>query len=149
MADITRWEPFSELTTVRDAMDALFDQALVRRPRSLLTAMGESLAVDMYETENEVVVKATVPGVKPEDIDVSVVGDTLTIKGETKEEENVERQNYIRRERRYGRFSRTLSLPSHVNTSKAEAEFEDGVLTLTLPKAEEAKAKTITVKSKK
>jgi len=102
----------------------------------------------MYETDQEVVIKTSVPGVKPEDIDITVVGDTLTIKGETKAEEKVERANYIRQERRYGAFSRSLTLPTSIVAEKAKAEFENGVLTLTLPKAEEVKPKTIKVKAK-
>lgn len=88
------------------------------------------------------------PGVKPEDIDITITGDTLTIKGEVKAEEKVEKANYIRRERRYGAFSRSLTLPTSVVAEKAKAEFENGVLTLTLPKAEEVKPKTIKVKAK-
>jgi HSP20 family protein len=106
------------------------------------------LAVDMYETDEEVVVKTAAPGVKPEDIDVNITGDVLIIKGETKTEEKVEEASYIRQERRYGAFSRSLALPSTVVADKATAEFENGVLTLTLPKAEEVKPKTIKVKAK-
>jgi HSP20 family protein len=102
----------------------------------------------MYETDDDVVVKTAVPGIKSEEIDVSITGDVLTIKGETKAEEKVEKANYVRQERRYGAFSRSLSLPSTVVADKATAEFENGVLTLTLPKAEEVKPKTIPVKAK-
>ena len=89
------------------------------------------------------------PGVKPEDIDVSVVGDTLTIKGETKSEEQFEEGSYIRKERHFGSFQRTFSLPASVASDKAKAEFENGVLTLTLPKTEAAKPKSIKVTMKK
>lgn len=147
---IIRREPFRELISLRDAMDRLFEESFVR-PWGWIAPITESLAVDMYETKDEIVVKTAVPGVKPENIDVSVVGDTLTIKGEFKEEkeEGVEKGNYIRRERRYGSFSRSLSLPTAVNVEKASAEFEHGVLKLTLPKAEEVKPKTIEIKAKK
>lgn len=145
---IIRREPFRELISLRDAMDRLFEESFVR-PWSWFAPLTETLAVDMYETKDNIVVKASVPGVKPEDIDVSVVGDTLTIKGQIKEEEEVEKENYIRRERRYGSFCRTLSLPTAVNVDKASAEFENGVLKLTLPKAEEVKPKTIEIKTKK
>lgn len=145
---IIRREPFRELISLRDAMDRLFEESFVR-PWSWFAPLTETLAVDMYETKDNIVVKASVPGVKPEDIDVSVVGDTLTIKGQIKEEEEVEKENYIRRERRYGSFCRTLSLPTAVNVDKASAEFEHGVLKLTLPKAEEVKPKTIEIKTKK
>jgi len=104
-------------------------------------------AVDMYETENQVVVKAALPGIKPEDIDVKIVGNSLSIKGEVKQEQEHKGRQYIRRERRYGSFSRTLSIPD-VDADKVKAEFENGVLTLQLPKPESAKPRVIEVKSK-
>lgn len=147
--NLVRWEPWSDLMSLREAMDRLFEESVVRPRAGWLAPLGaESLAVDMYETDEEVVVRTAVPGVKPEDIDVSITGDVLTIKGETRAEEKVEKANYIRQERRYGAFSRSLSLPSIVMADKATADFENGVLTLTLPKAEEVKPKTITVKAK-
>jgi HSP20 family protein len=148
MANIIRWEPFNELVSLRDAMDRLFEESIVR-PRSTLNTLADGPAVDMYETKDDVVVKASVPGVKAEDIDVSVVGDILTIKGEFKQEDNVDKENYHRRERRFGSFARTLTLPATVDVDKASAEFEQGVLKLTLPKAEEVKPKTIEIKAKK
>jgi HSP20 family protein len=147
--NLVRWEPWSDLMSLREAMDRLFEESVVRPRAGRLAPLGaESLAVDMYETEDEVVVKTAVPGVKSEDIDVSITGDVLTIKGETKAEEKVGKANYIRQERRYGVFSRSLSLPSTVVADKATAEFQNGVLILTLPKAEEVKPKTIQVKAK-
>jgi HSP20 family protein len=129
-------------------MDRLFEESFIRPRRGWpAVSEGEPLAVDMYENENEVVVKTAVPGIKPEDIDISVTRDILTIQGETKAEEKVEKANYVRQERRYGAFARHLSLPSTVIAEKATAKFEDGVLTLTLPKAEEAKPKTIKIKA--
>lgn len=145
---ITRWEPFSELMSLRDAMDRLFEESFVRPSRLLGMPAAGTVPVDMYQQDGNLVVKAPIPGVKPEDIDITVVGDTLTIKGETKEEKEVKEENVIRRERRFGAFSRSVSLPSPVDTSKANATFENGVLTLTLPIAEEAKPKTIQVKAK-
>jgi HSP20 family protein len=147
--NLVRWEPWSDLMSLREAMDRLFEESVVRPRTGWLAPLGaETLAVDMYETDDEVVVKTATPGVNPEDIDVSITGDVLTIKGETKAEEKVEKANYVRQERRYGAFSRSLSLPSTVVADKAKAEFEGGVLTLTLPKAEEVKPKTIQVKAK-
>jgi HSP20 family protein len=102
----------------------------------------------MYEENDNVVVKAAIPGAKAEDIDVSINGDVLTIKGETKSSEEIEEENYIYREQRYGSFSRSVGLPANVNTEDAEADFEDGILTLTMPKLEEAKPRQISVKSK-
>jgi HSP20 family protein len=147
MANIIRWEPFNELVSLRDAMDRLFEESIIR-PRGMIESFAEGLAVDMFQTKDEVIVKAAIPGVKPEDIDVSVSNDVLTIKGEFKQEENVERENYIRRERRFGSFSRALPLPLPVNVEKASAEFEHGILKLVLPKAEEVKPKSIEIKTK-
>ncbi|MCK4316173.1 MAG: Hsp20/alpha crystallin family protein, partial [Anaerolineae bacterium] len=108
----------------------------------------ESLAVDMYETDDAIIVKTAVPGVKPEDLDVSIVGDTLTIRGKTKAEKEIKKENYIRRERRCGSFCRSLVVPLPVMVDEAEAEFENGILTLTLPKAEEVRPKAIKIKAK-
>ena len=149
MAHLVRWEPFRDLVSLREAMDRLFEESFVRPRAGWLAPFGvEGLAVDMYETDEAVVVKSSVPGVKAEDIDITITGDTLTIKGETKAEEKVEKANYVRQERRYGAFSRSLSMPTSIVAEKAKAEFEDGVLTLTLPKAEEVKPKSIKVKTK-
>lgn len=144
MADITRWDPFSEMASLRQTMDRLFDET---RPwRVFAGTNGESyFPVDLYETNDEVVVKASLPGVRPEDIDISVTGQLLTLKGESKEEHEEKQHNYFRRERRSGTFVRQLSLPTEVDSDKAQAVFEHGVLRLTLPKAEAMKPKTIKV----
>jgi HSP20 family protein len=130
-------------------MDRLFEESVVRPGGAALAppAAG-TLAVDVYETDEDVVVKASVPGVDPEELDISITGDTLTIKGETRAEEEVEEESYVYRERRYGVFSRSMTIPTSVKTDEADAEFEDGILTLRLPKAEEVKPKTIKVKTK-
>lgn len=104
--------------------------------------------MDMYETDNAVVVKVSVPGVKPEEVQVSVVGDTLTIRGEFKADEKVENGQYFCRELARGQFARSVSLPGMVQADKAKAEFENGLLTIELPKAKEAKPKVVRVKSK-
>ncbi len=149
MANIVRWEPFRDLITLREAMDRLFEESFIRPRVGWLAPLGAgALAVDMYETDQDVVIKSSMPGVKAEDLDITITGDTLTIKGETKTEEKVEKANYIRQERRYGAFCRSLTLPTTIVAEKAKAEFENGVLTLTLPKAEEVKPKTIKVKAK-
>lgn len=149
MANLVRWEPFRDLVSLREAMDRLFEESFIR-PRTgwLAPASVDTLAVDMYETDDSVIVKTAVPGIKPEELDVSVTGDTLTIKGETRAEEEIKEENYIRRERRYGAFSRSLALPVSVVADKAAADFENGMLTLTLPKAEEVKPRAIKVKAK-
>lgn len=151
MANLVRSEPAREMLTLREAMDRLFEESFLRPG---FFGMGESAAttlpVDMYETADRVVVKATVPGVKPEDIHVTVTGDLLSITGEFKaeREEKDEKRNYVRQERRYGSFSRQLALPTGVNADKCAATFENGVLTLELSKVEQAKSKTVRVVSK-
>jgi len=142
---LVRYRPFTEL---RRAVDSLFDERFFAPHRLFTLGLGETTPIDMYLTENEVVVKAALPGVKPEEVDVSITGDTLTIKGETKAEEKIEREDYLYREHRYGAFHRSVALPSGLETDKAEASFENGVLTLTIPKHEEAKPKQIKVKAK-
>jgi HSP20 family protein len=108
----------------------------------------ESLAVDMYETDDNVVVKTAIPGMKADDIDVSVTGDTLSIRAETKKEEEVKEENYLRRERRYGSYCRQITLPDGIKADQAEADYTDGMLTLTFPKTEEVKPKSIRVQSR-
>jgi len=145
---IVRWEPFSDLMSLREAMDRLFAESVVRPGSRILSPFGAGdLALDMYETDNEVVVTASLPGVKPEDVDVTITGDTLCIRGEVKSEAKVEKTSYLRQERRFGAFSRTIALPIPIQSDKAEAKFKDGVLTLSIPKAGEAKPKSIKVKT--
>ncbi|MDH7486995.1 MAG: Hsp20/alpha crystallin family protein [Anaerolineae bacterium] len=147
---LVRWEPMRDLVSLREAMDRLFEESFVQPWGRWFGAAEEGfLPVDVYETKDAVVVEASVPGVKPEDVDVSITGDTLTIKGETKSEKKVERENYIRQERRYGSFCRAVTLPEGLDRDKAEANFENGVLTITFPKSEEVKPKSIKVKVKK
>ncbi len=144
MRTLTRWDPFSEFRTLRRAMDRPFfdfyGPTIWRR--DTLT-----FPVDVSETDEQVVVKAALPGIQPEDVDISVNDGVLTIKGETKSEESSDGENYHRREIRYGAFFRSVPLPASVNDDKAEAGFKDGVLTVALPKAEEAKPKQIKIKA--
>ena len=150
MTHLVRWEPFRNLISLREAMDQLFEESIVRPGTGWLAPVDEGrLAVDMYVTDDAVIVKSAIPGIKAEDLDISVTGDTLAIKGETRTDEEIKEENYLYRERRYGSFCRALSIPVPVVTNKAEAEFENGVLTLTLPKAEEVKPKAIKVKAHK
>ena len=146
---IERWHLFTELMSLRQAMDRLFEDSFVRRSR-ILSTIGEagSPTLDVYQTPNEVVVKAALPGLKPEDVSIDITGETLTIKGESKAEQEVKEENYLYQERRYGAFSRSVVLPSGLKSDKAEAAMKDGVLTFTIPKAEEVKPKAIKVKAK-
>jgi len=145
---VVRKDPFEYGLSLRDMMDRFFDYGALRPSLAWRGFGDETLAMDMIETNNALVIKAVVPGVKPEDINISVTGDALTIQGEIKEEQETKEHNVHVRERQYGRFSRTVSLPTAVKAEKADAQFEQGILTLTLPKAEDAKPKIITVKAK-
>jgi HSP20 family protein len=141
------WDPVTDLVTMQQAMDRLFDDAYQRRgPRWRDTDRIMALPLDVYSTSNELIVQATVPGLNPDDVEITIEGDTLTIKGETKAPlDNVE---YHIQERRHGPFSRTLTLNVPVQAEGAEATFEKGILTLTIPKAEEIRPKVIKVKGK-
>lgn len=152
MSMLTRWEPFREMRRIHDTLDRMMDETFY--PRLRVEEWDKGLAlVDLYETDQDVVVKAAMPGVESDDIDISLTGDVLNIQAEKREETEKEKEGdgdvrYHLREQRYKRFSRSMRLPTAVNTSKAEAEFENGVLRLTLPKAEEVKPKTISIKAK-
>ena len=129
-------------------MDRLFEDSFVRPGRFLPELERGEPALDIYQTDNDVVVKAALPGVKPEEVDITITGDTLTVKGEYQEEKEVKEENYFHRERRHGSFNRSLLIPVQVKAEGAEAVFESGVLTLTLPKADEVKPKQIKVQAK-
>jgi len=144
-----RWEPIREVMTLRNAMDRLFEDSFVRPARVWADVDGGSvLPVDVYQTDEDLVIKASLPGFKPEEVDISITGDTLTIKGEHKAEEETREADYLVKERHWGTFSRTMTLPVDIQSEKAEAIFENGVLRLTLPKAEEVKPKQIKVQAK-
>ena len=145
MNTIARWEPFRGLSTLQDQMNRLFEDTLFRgrSDESALTTWAP--AVDIYETENALVVKADLPDVNEKDLDIQVENNILTIRGERKFERDVKEDNYLRVERAYGSFSRSFSLGNTVNTEAIKAEYRDGVLTLTIPKREEAKPKQVKV----
>jgi HSP20 family protein len=146
MSNLTRWEPVREMMTLREAMDRLFDDAFTR---PLSSRDGWSTpAIDMYQTDDEIVVKAMLPGMKADDVQINVTGDMLTLRGEMKHEQEKNEKSWHIREHRFGRFERSIPLPMQVMADRANAEFENGILTVTLPKAEEVKPKTITVKPK-
>jgi HSP20 family protein len=148
MASLIKWEPFPDLVSLRDAMGRFFEESVVRWPGSPTVLGGEALAIDMYETEDSVVVTTSLPGVNPEDIDITITGNVLTIKGETNVEKKVEEGDYLRQERRSGAFQRSVVLPETVLADQTEATYEKGVLTLSIPKTEEAKPKTIKVEAR-
>jgi HSP20 family protein len=147
MTSLMRWYPFSDIRSLRRRTGRPFDDFF--RGLSLVPWEDAEFAfpLDVYETEESVVVKAPLPGVRPEDVDISITEGILTIKGESKSEEEIKREDYHRRELRYGSFCRSVPLPAQVEHDKAEASFEQGILTVTLPKSEEVKPKTIKVKA--
>jgi len=147
MANLTRFDPLSEMVTLRQAMDRLFEDSFVS-PLTLRAYNGEAPApaLDVHETGDEIVVTAALPGLKPENVDITITGQTLSIRGEFKADEKVERDQYLYRERRYGSFHRQLQLPVRVQGDAATATFEDGVLRLSIPKAEEVKPRQIAIK---
>ncbi len=146
---VIRRSPWRDAMTLREAMDQLFEESFVRPERRLGAGSLERpfrLPLDVYATPEEIVIIASLPGLTPDEVDITIDGDALTIRGELRSPlENVE---YLFQERADGAFSRTLTLNVPVQADKAEAIFENGVLTLTLPKAEETKPKVIKVKTK-
>jgi HSP20 family protein len=146
MSNLIRWEPVRDMMSLREAMDQLFNDAFTR-PVNMSGGSGIP-AIDLYQNNDEVVVKAALPGLKADDVQISVTADVLTLRGEFKQENEQKDATYHIREQRYGSFERSVMLPSDVQTDKAKADFENGVLTITLPKAESVKPKAITIKAK-
>jgi len=146
MSNLIRWEPAREMMSLRDAMDRLFDDAFTR-PLSIRDSWTVP-AIDMFQTDDEIVVKAALPGIKSDEVQINVTGEVLTLKGEVNQDQEVKEKAWHIREQRFGSFERSVALPTEVVADKAKAEFENGILTITLPKAEEVKPKTITVKAK-
>ena len=147
MSNLTRWEPVREMMSLREAMDRLFDDAFTR-PVNLRDGGWSAPAIDMYQTDDEVVVKAALPGFQADEVQINVTGDVLTLRGEIKQEEEKKERSWHIREHRWGSFERSITLPTDVVADKADADFTNGILTISLPKAEEVKPKTITVKAK-
>lgn len=149
---IIRWEPFRDLVSLQERMNRLFDESFrgygASRPGAEEDwALGGSWApaVDIYEQEGNIVLKAEIPGVDPKDVDIRVENNVLTLRGERKFDNEVDRESYHRVERAYGAFTRSFTLPSVVETDKIKAEYKDGILRVTLPKREEARPKQIPV----
>ncbi len=140
---LTRWDPFQEMLNLRRTVDRLFDNSSSDHEWQ---SMQWGLAVDVVENKDDFIVKASVPGINPDDLDVSYADDTLTIKGEVKADNEVKENQYHLRERRYGSFARSISLPTKIKGDAIEAAYQNGVLTLRLPKAEEVKPKRIAIK---
>jgi HSP20 family protein len=146
---IIRWEPFRDLVGLQERMNRLFDESFrgINRAGSEEDWGGGSWApaVDIYEQNGNIVLKAELPGVDPKDVDVRVENNILTLRGERKLENEVKRESYHRVERAYGSFTRSFTLPNVVDTEKIKAEYKDGLLRMTLPKKDEAKPKQISI----
>jgi HSP20 family protein len=143
MADLNRWEPFRGAATLHEQLNGIFGEGVNRQEESNLTTWAP--AVDILETEHELIVKADLPDVDPKDLDIRVENNILTIRGERKFEKQVNDGNYLRVERAYGSFARSFSLANTVNTEAIKADYQNGALTLHIPKREEAKPKQIKV----
>jgi len=144
---IVRFEPFRELISLQDRMNRLFNESYRSQGSEDDWALGGTWApaVDIYEHENNIVIKAELPGVDPKDVDIRLENNTLTLSGERKFDNEVKKENYHRVERAYGAFTRSFTLPTVVDQGSIKAEFKDGVLRVTLPKREEAKPKQIQI----
>jgi HSP20 family protein len=146
---IVRWEPLRDLVSLQERMNRLFDESFrgVNRGTGEEDWLGGSWApaVDIYEQDGNIVLKAELPGVDPKDVDVRVENNILTLRGERKLDHEVKKENYHRVERAYGAFTRSFTLPNVVDTEKIKAEYKDGLLRMTLPKKEEARPKQISI----
>ena len=141
------WSPFRHLSVLRDEIDRLFESPLEELTRSSQQFLSGWLpTLDLYEDRDRLVLKAEIPGMRKEDIEISLHGEVLTLSGERKEDDAFDKAETYRAERFLGKFQRTITLPMTVDPSKVQASYKDGILTVTLPKAEEAKPKQIEVK---
>jgi len=138
---LARWEPFRELETARERMERMLEEPFFRRRWERVGP----IPLDMYETDDELMVKAALPGFRPEDIQVNVTDSILSIRAERKEEREVTRENYYHKELRVGHFARQVTLPFPVDTDQARADYENGMLILHLPKAAKVRGKQIKV----
>jgi HSP20 family protein len=148
---ITRWEPFRDLISTQERFNQLFNEAFGRAFGDLqeVTPRSWAPAVDIYETDENLVLQAELPGISPDDVDIRIEDNTLYLKGERKFEKEVKEGNLHRVERSYGTFTRSFTLPGSINVDKVKAEYKNGILTLTMPKREEAKPKTIKIQAAK
>ena len=144
MANLTRWDPFREMVAFRNLMDRMIEGSV--SPSGMWNGDEWNLPLDVSETPDDYVVKASLPGINPDDLEITFENNVLSIKGEIRDEQETEQQHYHLRERRTGTYFRSLTLPSSVKADAIDARYEAGVLTLHLPKAEEAKPKRIAIK---
>jgi len=145
MSDIIRWNPYREMVSMRNAMDRMFEDSLIGPEWDWRSTTSWQLSLDVVESDDDFIVTASIPGINPDDLEITLSGRTLIIKGETEEESDSEKGKYHLRERRYGSFSRSVTLPTEINDKDVKASYDAGVLTLTLPKTEAVKPRHIEV----
>jgi len=143
---IIRWDPFRDLITLRERMNRLFEDAFTSRGEGKeMVASTWTPSVDIYETEKALVLNAEIPGIEEKDIEIKIENNTLTLKGDRKFEEETKDENYHRIERAYGSFYRSFSLPSYIDQDKIEAEHENGILKITMPKKKGAEHREVKI----
>ncbi len=142
--NIVRWDPFEDMVTLRRSMDRLLDEALSRRPARDGGPAWEP-SVEMFETDHEVVVRTELPNIDPKQVDITVTNDAITLRGQTKQEEERKGRNFYLREMRYGAFSRTLPMLTEVRSADAQATYRDGILEVKIPKSERVKPTSVKV----
>ncbi|MBM3449394.1 MAG: Hsp20/alpha crystallin family protein [Armatimonadetes bacterium] len=145
---LRRWDPFDEWNSVREAMDQLFEETLGRRSspaRARATVTHWQPALEIFETEGEIVVRAELPGIDPKDVDITLTQEGVSIRAEVKPDAENGKRNYLRRELRYGTFMHAIGLPTDVDRDAARASFRHGILEVTLPKSERAKPRQVKV----
>ena len=147
MTTLARWRPFREMMNLREEMDRLMEEAFDLSGSQHSGATSWGLSLDVAEDEDHFIVKASIPGVNPDDIDVTIRENVLTVQGEVTADDTIKENQYHLRERRYGMFARSITLPVPVVADDIEATYEHGVLTLHIPKAEEVKPRRIQIKA--
>jgi HSP20 family protein len=143
---IQRWDPLRDIVSLREAMNSLLEESFVR-PRAGMAALTGAMPVDLSESDASYTVRTALPGAKADDVDISILGDTLRITAEIHGEKEKEGEKWLLRERRFGHFERTITLPNNIKAEGASADFNDGVLTITLPKSEAARPRQIQVRA--
>ena len=146
--EMERWEPFREIVALRNRIDHLVENAFARPRGEWLATIFDEPAVDLYETDGRIKLDVPLPGMKPEEVELTVTGKTLTIKGERRSKAEVKKEDYYRHETRYGAFTRSVTLPEMADMGQPEATFEHGVLTVSFPKVTTEPPKRIEIKTR-